>query len=255
MLITKPLSNLAGVDSKVGLKIYDMLVKGRRYFGSAGASLTWHVNDPNFNSAFSRQHVQSGLSAERSTSLRLQNWIKDKPNAVLADSVHIVGAGTEYVDEETGLKEGGDTDHVLILGNTVVLVDTKRWKSRRKYAISSKGTVLRQGRSFSGGQVHAKQAKFLWQKYLGKSAKIYSFICINADKVFVVYDDNWKRQVFRLITIEQLENSLNRLYERLSAYDKTHINSSFVAQVALCCVKPYDGFKKLFGEDTLKDFR
>ena len=53
--------------------------------------------------------------------------------------------------------DGPDTDHVLIVGSNVFAIDSKRWKSRRKYSVSDKGIVMRSGRSFPGGRVHARE--------------------------------------------------------------------------------------------------
>lgn len=255
MNITKFSGGVPGVTDNIGERVYSMLADGRRYFGSAGASLTQHANNLDYQTEFSRSHVRAGLEAERDTSRRIREWMTGKPNAVLADSVHIVGAGKEVVDEETGLREGGDTDHVLILGNTVVIIDTKCWKSRRKYTVTSKGTVQRSGRSFPGGsRLHAGQARFLWQKYLVKPARVISLVCINADKVFVPFDANWRKQPFRLITIERLTETLDWFYSKLSEHDKQTINTDLVAQTIVCCVKPYDAYQRVFNKEALRQF-
>ena len=255
VMIVPPVPGANGVKDIVAEKIEKMLKNGVRYFGSAGASLTHHVNNPDYDSNFQKDAVRTGMEGERSTSSIIRKWMLDKPSAVLLDSVHIRGVGKETVDEETGILEGGDTDHILVIGNEIILIDTKRWKSRRKYSISDKGSVLRSGRNFGGGRIHAKQAKFLWKKYLHPSAKINSIVCINSENVFVQYDTNWKKQPFRLITVEKLIETLNHKYEKISHEDKTRINSTIVSQIVVCCIKPYDGYERVFNMNTLKDFR
>ena len=133
--ITPPIPDVEGVDHRISLKIAQMLQQGRRYFGSAGASLSHHANNPDYDSEFKRKLTSSGLEGERSTSKKIREWMRDKPNAVLIDSVHIKGMGTETIDPESGTVDGGDTDHILLIGSLVILIDSKRWKSnvlRRK---------------------------------------------------------------------------------------------------------------------------
>lgn len=251
-----PIPDVKGINKyEVSLAIADMLKKGRNYFGSAGASLTHHVNNPDYDSEFKRKLVSTGMEGERSTSNVLRKWIADKPTAVLLDSVHIKGFGKEEIDEETGTVEGGDTDHVLIIGSNVILIDTKRWKSRRSYSIGPKGTVLRSNKYFGGGKVRAKQAKFLWKQYLHSSAKVSSIVCINSEKIFVKMDVNWKKAGFQLRTIEDLTNTLDYRYEKFDDKDKEVINSTLVAQIAMCCIKPFDAYTRVFDMDAISDFK
>lgn len=257
IIVDEPYENVNGIKNiVVSQKFAEMLKKGRRYFGSAGASLTAHVNDPEYNSEFKKQVVQTGLSGERSTSEILRKWIAKIPNAVLIDSAHIKGMGKETIDEDSGTIDGGDTDHILIIGNNVILIDTKRWKSGWWYAFDDKGKIIRGKKSFAGGRnVHAKQAKFLWKKYLHNSAKVSSIVVINAKNVHVKRNANWKKQSFRLTVIQDLIKDLEYRYEKFDDYDKTHINSTLVSQIAVCCVKPYDAYDKVFDKNQLKNFK
>jgi hypothetical protein len=255
VVVNPPYPNINGVKNTVALKIVQMLNNGIRYFGSPGASLTHHANNPDYDSAFKHKVVRIGLEGERSTSSLLQQWIQDKPNAVLIDSVHIRGMGKEEIDPESGMIEGGDTDHVLIIGNHVFLIDTKRWKERRKYSINDKGQILRSDRIFPGGRVRAAQARALWKKYLHPSATVSSIICINADKTFVKMDSNWKKQSYRLYTVDKLPDYLNYRYQQLDEINKTHINSTLVSQIAVCCIKPFDPYSRVFDMNSLNKFR
>lgn len=259
--VTPPIPDVNGVKHEIALKIFEMLKQGRRYFGSSGASLSHHANNPDYDSEFKRKLTSSGLEGERNTSKRIKEWMNDKPNAVLIDSVHIKGMGTESIDPESGTVDGGDTDHILILGSLVILIDSKRWKSRKVYSVSDKGAVLRQvkkdGRamSFGGSRVNAKAAKFLWKKYLHRSAKISSVVCVNAEKVFVKKDANWKKQSFRLLTIEDLIGHLDYIYEKTDIENRTTINSTLISQIAVCCIKPFDPYSRLGDKDRLKNFK
>lgn len=259
--ITPPIPDVEGVDHRISLKIAQMLQQGRRYFGSAGASLSHHANNPDYDSEFKRKLTSSGLEGERSTSKKIREWMRDKPNAVLIDSVHIKGMGTETIDPESGTVDGGDTDHILLIGSLVILIDSKRWKSRKVYSVSDKGAVLRQvkkdGRamSFGGSRVNAKAAKYLWKNYLHRSAKISSIVCVNAEKVFVKKDANWKKQSFKLLTLEDLLGHLDYIYKKLDEKDRTTINSTLVSQIAVCCIKPFDPYSRLGDKERLKNFK
>ena len=103
----------AGVDK--------MLAKGRRYFGSSEASLT-HETHGDGESGFGHKVVNIGLDGKRKTTEMLKYWIKDKKNVVLVNSVHLKAKNKGDSKE---VSDGKNTDHVLVMGNTVVIVDTK----------------------------------------------------------------------------------------------------------------------------------
>lgn len=257
IIVDTPYPDVKGVNKyEVSLGIASMLKKGRQYFGSAGASLSHHVNNPDYTSEFKAKVVSIGFEGERSTTLILKEWLKDKPTAILLDSVHIKGMGKEEIDEETGMVEGGDTDHVLIVGSNVILIDTKRWRAGWMYSVNPKGKVIRGKQEFAGGRnLHAKQAKYMWKQYLHESAKVSSIVVINSKDVKVRRDANWKKQAYRLTTIQDLLNDLDYRYERFDEIDKTNINSTLVTQVAMCCIKPYDAYTKVFDMNAIKDFK
>ena len=201
------------------------------------------------------------MDGERSTSKFLQDWAVDKPDVVVLDSVHVRGIGEEVVDEASGVIEGGDTDHVIIMGgNTVLLVDTKRWKGSMVYSFDAKGVIKRcRGAKkapmpFPGGKVRATGAKYLWKKYLDTDANVQSVVVINKPKVFVKMDGNWKKQGFRLYPIDKLEGHLNHLYDKIPE-DQHYLNSTLVAQVAVSCIKPYDAYTRVFAPGALEGFK
>lgn len=252
-----------GVKIEVSQKIKKMLEKGVRYFGSSGASLTHQVYDPPPNSEIKPSMAKIGLEGERDTTLFLKDWMKDKPNAVLIDSVHI---NTKYgdeeydddveMDEEAGVMDGKDTDHVLILGNHVILIDTKRWKSKRTYIIDETGQVKRGNASFAGGRLRMSNAIYLWLEYLHESAILNGIVLVNADEVKVLRTKFWYKQKYRLIEKERMKEFLDKLWEKeIKDSDSNIINSTLVAQVAVSAIKPYDNYKKLFNQDSLKSFK
>lgn len=258
IIVEPPARDIEGVKPHVAAAIAQMLQKGRRYFGSSGASLTHQVSNPEWrDKGIKPELAKIGLDAERSTTKILKNWIKDKPNAVLVDSCHIRGWGKEeVVDEEMGLIDGGDTDHVLIIGSEVILVDTKRWKSKRNYTVGDNGQVLRTGKPFPGGNVHMREAIHMWLDYLHEDASLTGLILINADETVVFRNKNWYTQSYRLVELARFEELLEEKWDKyIDDYDKQHINSTLVSQAVVSAVKPYDEYTRVFSEEALKSFR
>lgn len=255
--VIPPKGNIEGVKPKVAQAIFEMLKKDRRYFGSSGAGLTHVASNPDYKlpEGFERGSAKIGLEGERETSLFLKKWMKDKPNAVLIDSVHIRGYGQEEVDEETGLIEGGDTDHILIIGSEVILIDTKRWKKKSNYQVADDGSVLRANKAFPGGSVSATAAMHMWLDYLDSDAKVTTFVCINSPEVTVFRNKNWYVQQYRLVEIERFKEILDAKYDKIAEEDRVNINSTLVAQIAVGAIKPYDEYQRVFAMEALSAFK
>lgn len=256
IVVDPPQREIDGVKYPVALKIAEMLKGGRRYFGSSGASLTQQAFNPAYaDKGIKPELAKIGLDGERDTTTVLKKWIKDKPGAVLVDSVHIKGFGEEEVNEETGMIEGGDTDHVLLIGSEVILVDTKRWKSKKNYSVGDNGEALRTNKSFPGGNLHMRQALHLWLNYLDEDASVTGIVCINAEEVTVFRNRNWYTQSYRLVELSRLIELLNEKWKMIDEYDKTHINSTLVSQVAVGAQKPFDPYSRVFKMEALREFR
>lgn len=256
IIVTPPKKEIEGVKFETALKLAEILKKGVRYFGSSGASLTHQAFNPEYASkGIDATLAKVGLEGERDTTTILKKWIKDKPNAVLVDSVHIRGWGKEEVDEETGMIEGGDTDHIILIGNEVILIDTKRWKSKRNYSVGDDGEALRSNKSFPGGALKMRQAIYMWLNYLDEDASITGIVHINAEETTVFRNRNWYTQAYRLVELDRFIELLDEKWEKIEEYDKTHINSTLVAQVALNAVKPYDARERVFHMPSLNEFR
>lgn len=260
--VMPPIHDIEGVSHEAALGIEKMLKQGRRYFGSSGASLTHQA----FNPAYSDKGINStlakiGLEGERDTTLFLKEWMKDKPNVVLIDSVHILGWGKEEVDEETGIIEGGDTDHILVIGKEVILIDTKRWKGKKNYTVSDTGSVLRTNKEFPGGKVQIVKAAMMWLDFLeddeldSEEVSLIPIVCINAEDVVVFRNRNWFQQNYRLVEKARLAEFLDQKYEKISEKNKNSINTTIVSQIALNCVEPFDNYKRIFSKEALKSFK
>lgn len=256
--VLPPHKNIQGVKPQVAAGIEKMLKKGRRYFGSSGAGLTHQAFNPDYESkdGIDPNLAKIGLEGERDTTYILKKWIEDKPGAVLIDSVHIRNWDEpEEPDPETGMIEGGDTDHILVIGSEVILIDTKRWKKKANYSVGDDGQVLRSNKSFPGGNVHMRQAIYLWLDYLHEDASITGIVCINAEETIVFRNRNWYTKSYRLVEKDRFIELLEEKWKIISDYDKTHINSTLVSQIAISAIKPYDNYKRVFDEKALRSFR
>lgn len=254
--IVPPQKEIEGVKYEVALQLMKMVENGTRYFGSSGASLTHQVSNPDYiNKGIDSTLAKIGLEGEREDTEILKKWMADKPNVILVDSVHIRGYGKEEIDEETGIIEGGDTDHILIIGKEVVLIDTKRWRKKSAYEVADNGEVLRSKKSFPGGNVHMKQAVQMWVDYLEAGTLITGIVHINAEDAIVFRNKNWYRKNYRLVELNRFTELLDEKWNVISDYNKSHIDMTIVSQIALNAVKPYDDRSSVFNMDSIADFR
>ena len=93
------------------------------------------------------------------------------------------------------------------------------------------------------------RASKLWAEALKPHrATVSSIVNISAEKVTVTRDRNWWKQPYRLVTIEQLEEFLDDVWEKLPEQSKESINVNLVASIASNTIQPYDVFKKELGE-------
>ena len=256
-IIDPPYPDIVGVKPAVAHKIGEMLQQGRRYFGSSAASLSHQAFNPDYAAkGINPTLAKIGLEGERETTLVLKEWMKEKPNVVLVDSVHIRGWGKEEtVDEETGIIDGGDTDHVMLIGSEIILIDTKRWKKKTNYSVGDNGQALRSNREFAGGQLHMPQAIHLWLDYLHDDASITGIVCINSEDTVVFRNRNWYTNPYRLVEIGRFIELLEEKWKLISDEDKSHINTTLVSQVVVGAVKPYDPYLNVFDQKAIQAFR
>lgn len=255
--IKKPNGDLTGVSSSVATKVYNMLVNGRRYFGSAGAYMSNVANNPDYKTEFlNKAYATENLKAEHNTSDFLKNWIKDKPNAVLIESVLVPGEKLNApIEEEVGIPLGVDTDHIIVIGNEVILIDTKAWKKKKTFSLDTAGQVLMTKKLFMESDLFMAQSLPKWLNYLDSSAKLTAIVVIQQDETTVLRNKNWFDTSYRLVEKDRFEELLNEKWSIVSARNKDSINSSLVAQLIVNCIKPYNAFEKLFSTDALKSFK
>lgn len=260
--IESPLPDTEGVKHSIALKIEAMLKQGRRYFGSSGAAMTQQAYNPEFASrGVQADKAKEYLEGERDTTALLRKWVADKPGAVLVDSVRIPHWDEDHEDpplanEDTGILYGGDTDHVLLIGSEVILIDTLRWKKKKNYSLTEDGDALMTNKPFpEGSNITMKSSLQPWLDYLDEDAYVTGMVCVNAEEVTVLRNKNWYTQTYRLVELDRFEQLLNDKWKIIEEYDRTHINSTLVSQMVVCCVKPFDPYSRVFDMKTLSQFR
>lgn len=250
-----------GVTTESHALVHKALKAGRRHFGSPAAT----INDSDFEDT-----KEIAGKAERLTSQHILDWIDSRQigNAVLVDSVSIPGLSDK------------DTDHLLILGNTVLAVDTKAFASGYNYKLKNKEyfgdktEVLKAPRSrrdINGvcrsasfkrhGAVNMNAILGIWRRYLLEEASVMGAVYINSDDTAVQRNAEWYK-VFPLLDRESLWVYLDRLHEHSSKEQREkggavigeQINLALVAQVVVGATKPSKAslrdFKKQLKEDT-----
>ena len=98
------------------------LKEGKRYFGKPGISLANQLVDPKFRDLkINAKVVGLGIQGEKRTSKILREWMYDKPDVVLLDSISLpFKEKLEEQQEEDGTVDLGDTDHALIIGLSLI---------------------------------------------------------------------------------------------------------------------------------------
>lgn len=238
------------VKPQIHEKIDQLIQQGRKYFGSSGASLTHELSISDRKSNFPLNVVKKGLEGERKTTELIKKWMENKENVVLVDSVHLGRKGKNGSLDDNG----ADTDHVLIIGKSIVIIDTKVWKKYAKYTINN-NTIKRNGRNFKGGKVNTTAALHLWKYFFPEADKIYSYICIQQEKTFVSYDKQWKQAPYKLLTAENLEEFLDYAYNKLGKNAETGllipIDTLMVTKVVVCAVKPLNLIKAILNRTDI----
>lgn len=244
-----------GVSEKF-LETTEMFLKekNRRYFGLAGASLQNQLDDPKYSNMgvkIDSKLVSLGIQGEKKTSQILREWIADKPNAILIDSISLPINNLEPEEDDEGQLDLGDTDHVLILGSTIIIIDSKNWKAKASYAINEEHAILRSKKHFKGNRPRIQQAKYLWEKYYEDIDlnSVETYVCISADeKTFIERGKTWWQVGYKLVNQATLIYFLDKFYnERLSDEDKEVIKVEIVAKALMGLVKPYNKYKEKYG--------
>lgn len=189
----------------------------QKVYGTPAASLSWGIEGA------AQGQIDSGMEGEKQVAGILDAFVKTVPNAKVFHSVEWPGSK-------------GDTDHMLIIGNLVIIIDAKRWKSKRKYSVTPKGAILRGTVPFPEGKVKMIPAMKAWDQVLPKEAKVVGVVCIAQQEVFVPYDRNWHTAPYRLVTAEKLVEYLEGYIKKQEKHTLKQ-NPKLLSLVALRVIK------------------
>lgn len=206
--------------------IKSLVFGGRQIFGVAAASLTWGIEGSEAGD------VTAGIEGEKMTSKILRDWITQHPTAMLVNSVKWPGSE-------------GDSDHVLLIGNTVYIIDSKRWKSKRKYSVTSKGTIKRGTVDFPEGNVKMIPALKAWSGLFPSGVRIKGIVCIAQSEIFVQRNKEWYQAPYRLVTAEELTSFLDEEINKMKPDIVDSLNLGILAILIRDAIKPRDRRKEL----------
>lgn len=208
-----------------------------RSFGSPGASLTWGIG------GIRGGVVSVGLEGEKMTAKILDKFVENPYTRHLRIFHSAQWPGSN-----------GDTDHILVMGKLVILIDSKRWKGKRKYSVTPKGAIMRGTVRFPEGKVKMIPAMNSWRKILPPDAKVLGVVAIAQKEVFVPYDKNWYKAPFRLVTAENLVthlvDTINREQKKNPELIKS-IHPEIIKVIGSHLVKPRDRQAELINLEAL----
>ena len=257
IIVEAPGRRIQGVKPAVAQKIEEALKSGRRYFGSSGSYMTHQAFNPEYTGAegSNKEAAQEMLDGERDTTSFLKKWVKDKPGTVIVESVRVPGVSDEEINAATGIIDGVDVDHVLLIGNEIILIDTKRWKKKKTYSVADDGSALMTNKPFPGNEVTMSDYIQKWLDYLDEDACVTGLVCINQEETSVIRNKNWYVNNYRLVELDRFEELLNDKWKLIENYDREHINTTLVSQMVVKCQKPFDQYSKVFDMKSLRDFK
>lgn len=215
------------------IEIKRKLQERENIFGVPGASLTWGI------AGSSQGQIDSGLDGEKQVAKVLATYAEKHPEVKVFHSIQWPGSQ-------------GDTDHMLVVGNIVFIIDAKRWKSSRKYSVTPKGAILRGTVAFPEGKVKMMPAMAAWRKVLPNTAKVLGVVCIAQEKVFVPYDNNWWKAPFKLVTAEKLEEFLDNMIAKQKPELVKAKNLDIILPIARKVIKPRDRRSEIINVAAMK---
>ena len=234
--LVKPSEPPPGVSERALYRIEQLVKSGRQVYGVPGASLTWGIDGS------SGGDVSAGIEGEKQTGKILSEWVKKHPDALVFHSVR-------WPESE------GDTDHMVVIGKNVILIDSKRWKAKRKYSVTAKGSIKRGTVDFPEGNVKMLPAMSAWRKVFGKGIRVNGIVCVAQDEVFVPYDEHWKRAPFKLVTAEKLDEFLDGFLKRnIKSENRNLFDMAVISKTLIRLVKPRDRRAEVINTKALKTF-
>lgn len=138
-----------------------------KIFGVAGGSLN--------SAGFDAKSTQAGIDGERRVGKVLDDFASQNGNVFAFHSVKLPG-------------HFGDVDHLLVVGTTLFVIDTKNWKGDAAYSVTGdQETILRDGGKFPGGSVSVN-------RYVGEFSEFTSEHRLTVRGLLVVANSKSKTQ-------------------------------------------------------------
>lgn len=207
-----------------------------KVFGVPGASLTWGIGGLRNTGV-----ITAGKEGEIQTGKLL---------AELADEID----GLYVFHSLRWPESNGDTDHIIVYKDLVIVIDTKRWKGSRKYSITAKGEIKRGTVAFPEGKVKIGYALKSWRKKL-VNTKVLGIVAIAQEKVFVVRDKNWYAAPYRLVEAEKLKENIIYTIKKHVPSHTPQQNQNTLYNLASFLVKPRDPRAGLIQGTTENPFK
>lgn len=176
-------------------QVKKILQEGKKVLGTPAASLTWGIDGNRMIPA-----LEAGKEGEKLTASLLDKLAEEIPGMFVYHSL-------------SWPESSGDTDHVVIYGNLLLVIDSKRWKASRKYSVTPNGAILRGTVNFPSGKVRIGSALAVWRKRFPQY-KVHGVVTIAQEKIFVSRDKNWYKAPFRLVENEKLEDYLREMFSK-----------------------------------------
>jgi hypothetical protein len=215
-------------------QVKKLLQEGQKVFGTPAASLTWGIDGKRLIPA-----LDAGKEGEKMTAKVLDKLAEDHPALFTFHSL-------------SWPESQGDTDHIVVYGDLMIVIDSKRWKASRKYSITAKGAIMRGTVPFPEGKVKIGSALHVWRRKFPKN-KVSGVVTIAQEKVFVVRDKNWYRAPYRLVEHEKLEEFILEMIQKNPAQK---VSGNTLVNLGMLLVKPRDRMSEIIrvgGEERSGD--
>jgi hypothetical protein len=214
-------------------EIKQLLKSGQKIFGTPAASLTWGIDGNRMKAS-----IQPGIEGEKHTAKILEEYAQKTPGVFIFHSL-------------SWPESNGDTDHILVYKDLIVVIDSKRWKAQRKYSLTEKGAIKRGTVAFPQGRVKIGYALKAWRKKIPKEVKVYGIVCIAQQKVFVSRDKNWYKSSYRLVESEKLMEQLDYMIKKHESKTGT-VSGAMLVYFAKLLVKPRNLMGDFFNKEAFE---
>lgn len=217
-------------------KVKQLLQNGAKVLGTPAASLTWGIDGNRMIPA-----LEAGKEGEKMTASLLDRMAEKNKHLFVYHSL----SWPESV---------GDTDHVLVYGNLIIVIDSKRWKASRKYSVKPNGQIIRGTVPFESGKVRIGNAVQVWKKKF-PGMKVTGIVNIAQEKVFVVRNKDWFKAPYRLLTNDTLEEFLEETFAKNPP--TSNPSGKTLVDLGMLLVKPKDkreGLIRIGGERRENDY-